>query len=57
MKKIWLFLFLTVLAAAVPEVPSRIFYFIPYAGKTILISLLLSLVVYLLVLCGRKLRR
>lgn len=46
-----------VLAAAVPEVPSRIFYFIPYAGKTILISLLLSLVVYLLVLCGRKLRR
>ena len=46
-----------VLAAAVSEVPSRIFYFIPYAGKTILISLLLSLVVYLLVLCGRKLRR
>ena len=45
------------LNATVPEVPNRIFYFLPYAGTTILISLLLSLFVYLLVLCGGKVRK
>ncbi len=43
------------LLASVPEVPDRVFYFPLYAGKTILISLLLSLFVHLFLVFTKRL--